>query len=62
MTYGRPLKVSKNLLPNENENVILPFHIKASSEVPVINKVLNNDGVELRGEKVDLLGKTTYRD
>jgi hypothetical protein len=28
MTYGRPLKVSKNLLPNENENVILPFHIK----------------------------------
>jgi hypothetical protein len=51
MTYGRPLKVSKNLLPNENENVILPFHIKASSEVPVINKVFNKDGVELSDEK-----------
>jgi hypothetical protein len=60
--HGRPLKISKNMLPNENGKVILPFFIQASSDIPVINKVLNIDGTESNIEKVDILGKTTYQD
>ena len=59
---NRVLKISKNMLPNENGKVILPFFIQASSDIPVINKVLNIDGTESNIEKVDILGKTTYQD
>ena len=57
--FNRPLKVSRNLIPQENNTIILPFPIKAVSNIPSIKKVYGVNGKELTDVKVDIVGKTT---
>src|SRR5215216_693550 len=57
--YNRPLKVSRNLIPQENNTIILPFPIIAVSKIPSITKVYDIQGKKLPNVKVDIIGKTT---
>jgi hypothetical protein len=59
--FNRPIKISKNSIEHKNGTNLLPFMIQANSTIPVINKVFGSDGKELPYEKLDLKGKTTYR-
>ena len=60
MSSSGRIKISKNLIPQENV-LILPFALSARSDVPVIHKVYDINGKELPTE-LEILGKTTFEE